>query len=117
MLINLSNHPSRYWTREQIEASRVYGDLVDYPFPHIDPKWGVLELEQQVEKTMIALANWIGTGQVVVHVMGELTFTLKLVTRLQQQGVLCVASTTQRTVLKEGPQKVSTFQFVRFREY
>ena len=38
IFINCSNHPSRYWSREQIEAAEQYGEVVDIRFPIVDPE-------------------------------------------------------------------------------
>ena len=36
MLINLTNHPSVRWSDKQKAAAKVYGEIVDMPFPVID---------------------------------------------------------------------------------
>ena len=37
MFINHTNHPSQYWSDEQLAAAHQYGEVVDIPFPLIDP--------------------------------------------------------------------------------
>ena len=38
MLINFSNHPSKYWGEKQIEVSlKLYDSIIDFPFPQVDP--------------------------------------------------------------------------------
>lgn len=37
MLINCSNHPSRLWGDPQKEAAKVYGEIMDIPFPQVNP--------------------------------------------------------------------------------
>ena len=37
MFINHTNHSSKYWSDEQLVAARQYGDIIDMPFPCIDP--------------------------------------------------------------------------------
>ena len=37
MFINHTNHPSQYWSDEQLTAAHQYGEVVDIPFPLIDP--------------------------------------------------------------------------------
>ena len=37
MFINHTNHSSQNWSDEQLVAARQYGDIIDIPFPRIDP--------------------------------------------------------------------------------
>ena len=46
LLVNFSNHPSRYWDNSQREASQNYGELLDIPFPQISPNASDDELEK-----------------------------------------------------------------------
>ena len=56
--------------------------------------------------------------QTTVHIMGEMTFTFMVVTRLKELGIRCVASTTERKVTYDSDGvKQTEFQFVMFREY
>ena len=43
MLINCTNHPYEIWNDAQRKAAAAYGEVLDMPFPQIDPK-----LEQQL---------------------------------------------------------------------
>lgn len=118
MLINLTNHPSEKWQTEQKEAAiMLYGNIIDVPFPVVPPETSeddVASLAEQTVQKVISISN----GQsVTVHVMGEMTLTYSLVKRLQQNGICCVASTTERTVQQVGNQKISVFKFIKFREY
>ena len=118
MLINLSNHPSQYWDKKQIEASQGFGKLIDMPFPLIKPDASDDELEElskEYVKNIVSLGN---PKSITVHIMGEMTFTFLVVTRLKQLGIRCLASTTERkTTYNENGVKMSEFSFVRFREY
>lgn len=118
MLINLSNHPSSKWSEAQTQSAHQYGDIVDLPFPKVDPKGDetdVVNLAEEYFQKVLDLAN--GTN-VTVHLMGEMTLTYALVQRLQKIGIVCVASTTQRVSidLPDGRQE-SVFKFVKFRKY
>lgn len=119
MLINLSNHPSSQWNEKQLIAAKAYGDLLDIQFPVIDESgdedYIILLVNQYMEKIMS-----LGTpNDLVVHLMGEMTFTFALVKKLQQNGIRCVASTSKRIVKEEVPGRKGEviFQFERFREY
>jgi hypothetical protein len=52
-----------------------------------------------------------------VHIMGEMTFTFRLITVLKKAGIFCIAATTKRNVVQEGNAKISYFEFIQFREY
>lgn len=116
MLLNISNHPSNKWSKQQKDtAIKQFGTAQDLPFPQIPPEASsddVCKLvEAYVSKVRESDAN-------VVHVMGEMTFTCALVNALQAIGIPCIASTTRRQVLEEDDgKKTSIFEFVQFRSY
>jgi hypothetical protein len=115
MLINLSNHPSTKWTTEQSAVvEKIYGNINDLPFPQIAPgatKKEVRKLAKQYLKKIKELEPD------AVHLMGEMTFTFALVTKLKKAGIPCIASTTNRIVEEKDGKKIVQFQFVQFREY
>ena len=117
MFINLTNHPSANWSKEQLSAARQYGEIVDLPFPIIEPSFtkdDILLLVKESTDAIMAIMD----GETVVHVMGEMTFTHNLVNALKEMGITCLASTTKRnTVMTPDGKKVSDFKFVQFREY
>lgn len=121
MLINLSNHPSDNWPQEQKKkAIELYQKIVDIPFPEVDPNGEekyIENLSSEYLNKILEIKN--STSEtVVVHLMGELTFSFALLVKLKANGVRCVASTTQRVVMDEGNGRVTKlFRFVRFREY
>ena len=118
MFVNFSNHPFRYWGNKQREASRDYGELVDMPFPQIVPNATdeeLLKLSLEYVQRILSLAD---PKTITVHIMGEMTFTFMVVTKLKELGIKCIASTTERkTTYNADGTKVSEFQFVKFREY
>jgi len=122
MLINLTNHPSSNWSEAQRAAAQVYGEIEDWQFPLIPPEWDesqVASLAKTYAERLIQRLKEAGQGPHAVHVMGEMTFTYTLVHLLQQAGVTCVASTTNR-IVEEDPvsgKKVAQFRFERFRSY
>jgi hypothetical protein len=118
MLLNLSNHPSEDWSPEQKQAvNQKYGNIQDMPFPQINPHWTteqVIEIARQYCNDIIK----INPQPAAVHLMGELTFTFALVTKLKSAGIPCIASTTERIIkFEQDGTKHSTFRFVRFRHY
>lgn len=50
MFINHTNHPSQYWSDEQLAAAHQYGEVVDIPFPLIDPALPSGEIGQLVQE-------------------------------------------------------------------
>ncbi|MBN9350053.1 MAG: hypothetical protein J0H55_05145 [Chitinophagaceae bacterium] len=116
MLLNLSNHPSATWPEEQVAAAiGKYNSVEDLAFPKINPEWDSDQIEQLAEEYEIKVRT---LNPAAVHLMGEMTFTFKLVNRLKSIGIPCIASTTERIATEESNgNKTSVFQFVRFRSY
>lgn len=116
MLVNLSNHPVDKWTDEQRNiATMQYGDIVDMPFPAINPHADELSLKQEASYYIDLILQMKPTA---VHIMGELTFTFYIVSQLKKHDILCIASTTHRIVMEQDNQtKTITFQFAGFRAY
>ena len=118
MLINFSNHPSALWGQKQLEAAREYGEVKDMPFPKVSPEAGHDEIQALAEHYVAEIQTLAETHRLVVHVMGEMTFTFLVVSRLKAAGIECVASTTEREAeLTADGKKISEFRFVRFRKY
>ena len=86
-------------------------------FPAIGPDAGEDAIEAQAEQYEKRIMTLAKDKRLTVHIMGEMTFTFSLVERLKRKGIACVASTTNRQVEEHDGQKISTFQFVRFRSY
>lgn len=118
MFINLSNHPSSNWEIKQKEAAEQYGEIVDISFPTVDPNDDRSQIEALADQYVKIIEEKAKNATAIIHVMGEMTFTYSIVSRLKERGIGCVASTSER-IVQETPdgQKISSFQFVRFREY
>jgi hypothetical protein len=121
MLINLSNHPSANWSVSQLAEAAKYGQVVDLPFPVINPEADSSEIMHLAESFEVKVKQMLSNKNTelnAVHLMGELTFCFALVNRLQKVGITCLASTTSRLAVDftDGT-KTSRFDFIRFREY
>lgn len=118
LFLNLSNHSSDKWSKAQLDAARAYGEVVDMPFPEIDPGATTEEIHRLAEEYAEEITSSYLDRDLTIHLMGEMTFTFRLVTLLLARGVSCVASTTQRKTseLPDG-KKESIFEFKEFREY
>ena len=116
--VNFSNHPTAKWGKKQLVAALQYGEVVDLPFPVVAPDADSQELQTLVQDSVQEILSMGDANKVTVHIMGEMTFTFMVVTRLKELGIRCVASTTERkvTYTSDGV-KQTEFQFVKFREY
>ena len=115
--INLSNHPSSGWGEGQLTAAQRIGDIVDMAFPPVAPEASADEVKQMARELVEHIMEMGDPTTLTVHAMGEMTLTYSIVAALSQQGVRCVASTTERIVTEVDGKKVSEFHFVQFREY
>lgn len=118
MFINLTNHPSSGWSKEQLEAALEYGEIVDLPFPDIDEQATETEIKKLADEYVSAIKCKGNANNLTVHIMGEMTFTYAMVSRLKALGITCIASTTERLVkMMPDGKKISEFKFIQFREY
>ena len=116
-LINYSNHPSSGWEQQQLDAAHEYGEIEDMNFPSIKPGNSYLDIQSRA-KTEVKQIEEKGKGfDLTVHIMGEMTFTYAVVSKLKERGIRCIASTTERNVEETEGKKLSEFSFVGFREY
>lgn len=118
MFINHTNHSSKYWSDEQLVAARQYGDIIDMPFPRIDPLAStkdIVQLSQDYAGRIIAL------HPTAVLCQGEFIYCHALVERLLSVGITVLAATSERVVEESYHygvnEKTVNFRFVRFREY
>ena len=113
MLINFSNHPSRLWGKKQRRvATEKYGDIVDIPFPLVDPGGDTNYIHNLAEQYLQKITQYPHIQ--AVHIMGEQNLCFLLIKMLQAKGICCLASTTRRNSLENKEEK---FSFEQFREY
>jgi len=123
MLINISNHPSSKWSKEQIDAAKnIYGSIVDFKFPEISPFLDLTTVTGIAEEHLVRIKNiniQSKDENNAVHIMGEFTFTFILLEMLKRNNIHSVASTTDRgDVIEDGKgNKISKFNFIQFRNY
>lgn len=122
IFMNISNHPSNEWSKDQREAALKMlppgGRIIDIVFPSVDPlKTDTEYVNELVEKVISEINNLSGRPQCAM-VQGEHVLTAKLVAHLQSLGIRCFAATTERLVeTRPDGTKVSQFTFRGFREY
>ena len=119
MLLNCSNHPSALWGSPQLRAAGEYGEVIDLPFPQVDPGLDPDQLQPLVGEYVRRIEEMKPDA---VMAAGEFTFLFMLVNRLLRDGVrvICPCSrrdTVERTLPDGSSEKRSLFVFERFREY
>lgn len=117
LFINLSNHPSSMWSEAQKAAAMVYGEIEDMDFPSVPPCAKEDEIDRMAMEHVSKILAKPQDASVIVHVMGEMSLTYRIVHMLKARGIRCVCSTTQRMVTEQDGKKVTEFQFEQFREY
>lgn len=118
ILLNISNHPSSAWSKQQLEAAQKYGEVIDMSFPDISSSSTKSDIATLAEDRLKKIIDSYADTVITAHIMGEMTFTYQLVTLLKSKGICCVASCTERVVQDLGNGKrVSQFCFEKFREY
>jgi hypothetical protein len=124
LFVNLSNHPSDKWSKEQLAAAQGLGTVVDLPFPAVDPadsKEEIVKLAASYLAKVNELADDLGiddVNNITVAIQGEFTFTHNFVVLAADEYIKCVAATSQRISidLGNGEKKVG-FAFNQFRPY
>ena len=119
MFINLSNHPSANWQEKQIRAARVYGEIVDMPFPQVDPAADETQLNRLAAEY---LERILAKRPKAVLVAGEFTFVFALADALLKEGITVLSSCSQRKTVEtvnadQTITKTALFDFVQFRRY
>ena len=115
LFVNLTNHPHASWSEEQIQGGHEYGEIIDLAFPIIEPEATPEYINTFAAKYAQIIEDQASYFNITLHIMGEMTFTYAVVSRLKSLGITCLASTTKRNVgvTPDGKE----FKFVQFREY
>ena len=116
MLINFTNHPSNSWGKDQLTAATFqYNEIMDIPFPMIQPDLELTELREIVKEYLNQIVDLRPDA---VHISGEPVFTYIMVNELRIKGIQCIASTTSRNVVySNNGIKKTQFKFNSFRSY
>lgn len=118
MFVNLSNHPIASWSKKQLDVASKFGEPINIPFPNINPRDGEAELRVLCDIYLDKIHEQGNPENLVIHLMGEMSFTFLLLSALMNEGYRCVASTSER-IVKETDKGVKEvlFEFVGFRDY
>lgn len=119
VFINLTNRASKTWLDDQLKAAQEYGDIIDLPFPNIDPDMEPEEVVAMAEKYTAQIMTYDVSA---VLVQGEMTFTFAVVSGLKRKGIKTVAACSRRESVETRNEdgsvtKNSVFRFCQFREY
>lgn len=119
--VNFTNHSSSKWGEIQVEAAKKYGDIIDIPFPAVDPLATKEDISTLAEKSVEEILK---ASPSAVMAQGEFTLTFAVVNMLQQKGIKCVVACTRRRTDEEvqqlaaaGLTREGMFAFMGFREY
>ena len=120
MLVNVSNHPStKAWPKNQTEAARPYGEVVDLPLPYLGPD---TTLEQTEEHAAAYCKKICAMHPQAVLVVGESVFVFQLVKRLLDAGQTVLCPRSRRRVFEVRlfgriPLRTSRYYFEAFVPY
>ncbi len=125
MFINISNHPSSRWEKEQLDAAReLGGEVIDIQFPNVPSAVSGRDIEYMA----IELVNDVyfkieGSDNNVAMVQGESTLATTVIAMLQdfcdiKVVAACSDRNVEEIVLDDGTVKKNViFKFIQFREY
>ena len=112
--INFTNHPRKLWEESQIIAAEEYGDIIDLPFPMVEPEVDEETISNLASKCVDSILKF---SPAAVLCQGEFTLCFAVVQMLREKGIRTLAACSKRSVREYGNRKVSEFHFVQFREY
>ena len=118
MFINFSNHPSEAWGKAQLNAAMEYGEVIDIPFPAVNPYSNEEEIYKICEEYVAKIMN---LNPSCVLFQGEFCVAYGVISALKKFGVKVVAACSERKSVErkvgDNVEKTSSFSFVQFREY
>jgi hypothetical protein len=120
MLINFTNHPNKNWSDTQTAVASVYDEILDIPFPDVDPN-GNEDYIEELADTYVSQINAHKPSAVLCQ--GEMTLAFAVASILMSEcGVTVLAACSERIVseITDGngeTVKQAEFRFARFRKY
>lgn len=123
--LNISNHPSANWPKEQFEAAASWGEVVDIPFPNVPTGIDRGNLRGLV-KSVVSQVYRLGcpddgredeSAVAKVMVQGEAVVSAAIAFALTVSQYKVVAAKTERVAIQNGDTKTSVFKFAGWREY
>lgn len=119
MFINFTNHNSSNWGEEQINAAKEFGEILDIPFPNVNPYWDEENITAIADE---AVTKILEEKPSVVLCQGEMNLVFSVVQKLKENNITVVSATTERKTEEISEPdgsitKKSVFKFVKFRKY
>ena len=118
MFINFTNHASSMWSDYQIQEAAKYGEIVDIPFPAVEPDWSKELIQATADKYIERI---VSKKPDCVLCQGEFCLSFAVIKGLKARGLKVVAACSKRDVeevsTNKDTKKISRFVFVQFREY
>ena len=118
MLLNISNHPSNRWDDKQMSAAiSDWFEVMDYPFPQIDPAMHTNDVCKLAEDIFNEINNDPKYEDVTaVMIQGEFSLVINLANIFHAAGIEVVVATSERNTV-ENPDGTKTvkFEFCQFR--
>ena len=120
MFINFTNHPCTNWSAKQIAEAKTYGEIIDMPFPQVDPHG---DEDYILKLALDCVDKIIKFKPEAVLCQGEMTLAFAVTTLLTTEyGITVLAACSERTAeievgLDGESIKSAVFRFVRFRKY
>lgn len=117
--INCSNHCSENWSQKQKNSALQYGEIIDIPFPNVDPE----STPQQIDLMAIQLVDRILKAEPnIVMLQGESTLTYKAVCYLKEKNIPVLSACSRRNTIESIQEdgsaiKTVSFSFIGFRSY
>ena len=118
--INLSNHPSTKWPKDQLKTAKKYSEnIIDIAYPNIPPTATQEQIKEIIKDT---LEKVIDANPRVVMCMGENITCHNFVKELEKLNIQTVATVTKPVTEKvrneDGTERtIKTFKFEGFRDY
>lgn len=117
--INCTNHPYQYWDEGQKRAAHQFGEVIDVPFPQVNPNGTEIQIKEQAKRVVDEILK---LHPQVVLCQGEFTLTHQIIMMLKEYKIVTVAACCERASSEEKTEdgsvkKTSYFKFVQFRQY
>lgn len=114
VFVNFTNHPSDKWEKCQLQAALEYGEIVDVPFPNVDPAGDELYIRVLAQESVEKIMNY---EPEVVLCQGEFCLVYQVAARLMHRGVIVLAACSERIVKEKANKKETVFVFRQFRQF
>jgi len=119
MFINFTNHHSSTWSQAQKSAAQNYGEIIDMPFPAVDPDKDENYINSLADSFVAEMVKHIPTA---VLCQGEMTLAFAVASKLSALGIAIFAASSKRIAHevigdKGETIKRSEYRFVKFRKY